>query len=630
MSKKALILLAISVATGICVLLSSCGDNVVENYNGPISTEATLNVVVRDNSTGEVVNGATVTLLSAPGSKIKSEKTSVRGTVTFENTYVGNQLVLVEYDGYASMVYPTSILRDNPGTGIGENVYIANENTIDVPLYPLTSSLDGILYYSKDGKSSPAGGATVRITLSDYIVKRIDSVKTNAEGKFSFSGLPAVGPEYTLTAMEKTFDGKTYRNTVYTGPRPALTADAAEHITSKFEYTNDITPFIYLGSSPVTVDREGPLVLSFSDDIDASNIVSNPVTVTPHQPIEVTYSGKTLTITPKDEWNRSGGITVTIDGDLLVSVKGNLLGFTETIRVNVLSDDLSQEPVTGLVIDSIPDPKHAYALGVSVPHFNSSLVNLKWNKIGIDGVDEYEVFYKPDGKKAYQPAEIFWISSIDSDDPYMYATVRTNGGETIKDKTNTFVVQAVNGLSRSALDGASVLDVFARPTVKPGFPEKVVTDGYLNYWTSADEYSGNTLTFTGFVDAVNTGAGSGPLPISYALRANVETRQYFYVHFTESMDPASLNASSATWPGASGKPARVTITPTWPDALIPNSVVRFEVVVAAGDPIAVDIDTRYTISGLKSKNGKDFFIEYEGQAPKRIRHTLDFIFRVNR
>jgi len=620
------------------MLMMSCGDTVVENNNGPISTEATLNVVVRDNSTGAVVNGATVTLLSAPGESIKSVVSSVTGTATFENTYVGNQKVLVEKTGYASMVYSTQIHRDNAGTGLGENVYIANENTIQALMYPLTSSLDGKLYYSKDNISAPAALAWVRITLDSNFVNRIDSVRTDATGYFKFDSLPAVGDSYQLTAMQYPVSGsgKIYQNTPFGGTKPSLTANAAEHITDKFEYINDITPFIYLGSSPVTVARTQALKLLFSDTIDAPNITRNPVTVTPEQPVTVTYKDDTLIITPKQEWRRDGGIIVTIDGGKLVSNKGNLLGnrapaapITVQIAVNVLSVDLSARAVRGLVIDTIPNKLHPYT-SVSLPHYYSQLVNLKWEKIHGDSADYYEVFYKPDGKNSYEPAEFYITPDSLGDPTYMYATVYANGFNQLGSKTNTFVIQGVNDRSRSAfmVDSLSVRSVYSSPTLTAfagGYSAVLkqvedVGEGYRAFVT----WKGSTISQTVFENWLYV-----------ALLSTTGTSEKHTLIFTEEMDTtANLigNQGGTAWISD-----RVTVTKEWRDENNSASNTKLTVTVnvaPAATPVAPNTTSvyTYTFSGLRSKNGKSFFIEYYGSdglpakfnKTKDVRSTLDF------
>jgi len=631
-------LVAVLAACTSMLLMLSCGDTVVESEDSPIVDYGALHVVVRDNSNGTTESGAKVTLHSATSGDKSLDRvltTPVGGAVTFDNLHFGDYSLLIEKAGFTTVVQTARINR-NSVTYVAGSEY--PNHTVEAGIYPLTAKLSGNLYYTKDGIREGAVGAEVRVMLNDEnVATRIYKATTTAGGAYSFAGLPAVDGDYTLTALEFTPAGvsKTYRVTPYPGTVPALKPDATEHAvaSSTFLYTKDVTPFEYLGETTVTVAGSAPLTLLFSDSIAKPVIVSNPVSISPAQPFVPTYAGDKVVITPMQNWNKTGGITVTISTDL-ISTKGNNLESAVNITVKVLSSDLTV-PVTGLILDSIPNRLHDYAKNISVPHYYSTLVNLKWRKVAGD-VDGYEVFYKPDGKKAYEPAAITWISPDNfgagtADSAFKFATVRTNGGEQIQGSTNTFVVQAVNGLSRSALVGADTVLVFSKPTLTAAKGSYVavekIAEGNPTNNTTAISWAGGGLNQEGFERWLYT-----------ALLNTTASRQTFTLTFTEQMNFATNPVG--TWSALSGNPdaTRVSVSAQWGDSNLLDKEYKLTVTVdvAAGTAVALPTTVNdvwgFSFSGITSQKGKPFFIEYtdlpaafDSQGiTKVIKPTLDF------
>ena len=585
-SKK---LLALFTA-GLGLMLSSCGDDVVESFQGPITTEAALNVVVRDGSTGSVINDAEVTLLTTTGEKNKNGMKSATGTVTFEGVRVGEQRILIEKKGYTSRVLPTGITRDDASVGGDQGIYIADDNTVEADIYPLTSSLDGYLYYDKDGKSLPAAGAGVRLTLSNTTFEnRILTVKTNKDGLYSFNSLPAVGNAYTLTALEHKEGSITYKEkNLPNGDRASLTLGAAAHVTAKLSYTEAISPFVYLGTNTLTIERGEPVVLTFSDDIDITKIVLNPVTVSPDQPVEIKYNKKTLTLTPHQEWTTTGGqVFIDID-DNLVSVKGNNIAAVN-ITVNVLSDDLVKQAVKGLKRDS---------LSYAIPTYQSTDAKLYWNKVS--GAASYDVYVKLDGTNNYKIAE------ADVEDTF--TVVDINDAQAIEGKTSVFVVQAKNARSKSTLNGAAELEVFSRPTV----------DGNITNLTKVNSDNEYNISISNFEEDLYDAL------MGTALVENLGT---ITIKFTESMDKSSLSATVGTFSPKNARTDRISVgRAKWSND---DKELELKIEVTAGTAATASnavVNSLFSISGLKSKNGKAFFVEYSGST-KAVKSSLDIRFK---
>ncbi|MDR2577574.1 MAG: carboxypeptidase-like regulatory domain-containing protein [Chitinispirillales bacterium] len=602
MSKKALVAAMLTVVSAF-VLLISCGDNVVENFNNrpDIATEATLNVVVRDAITGDIVDGATVTLLTAPSGEVKNVVSSHTGTVTFRNIHVGTQSVLVEADGFASVLAVTDITRSPEATQ--ENVFIAHDNTVVVYIRPLTASLDGYLYFNEDGSSKVAEGATVRLSISSgtNIVDRIFETTVASDGRYVFNNLPNLGSgDYSLTALDYTVGDVTYRNRPIANEGRGLQPGITTHLTQKTEYVETTLPFILL-ARPSFVEPDGPITLEFSNEIDVDRIAVNPVTVIPSQPITITYSGNTLTIAPFEHWRENGGaVTIRISNKLMST--GGTAFSGDDIDVDVMAEDLSNAAVVGLTLDSmhvVGDHNSATA----IPQAISNEAKLFWNKL--PGATDYTVYFKRDGFDFYEPTNVVNVRDT-------FAFVLINAHSNIGTNVNNFVVQASNGRSRSSLSGATTLDIFSRPTL--GNTNKAPGDTVLDFTAEL----ANELT--------------PPLQMGVAFSKQI------FIHFSEDMDRTIMGTGVISG-DPSGLVNRITVAHHWASnaAGTPSDrILRLTINVAAGTPMtsnADNINRVYTISGLKSANGKDFFVEYtEPNLPgevvnrgveKIIRNTVD-------
>jgi len=111
----------------LAVLLSSCGDTVVDNDDSnPVQKKATLNVRVRDASNGNPLE-AVVTLNTTGESKTTS---AANGNFSFKGVPLGSHSVLIEKAGYASAVHSAPI---SPTQSSGGNITIAEDYTVREP-----------------------------------------------------------------------------------------------------------------------------------------------------------------------------------------------------------------------------------------------------------------------------------------------------------------------------------------------------------------------------------------------------------------------------------------------------------------------------------------------------------------
>ncbi|MCL2688625.1 MAG: hypothetical protein FWE57_02100 [Chitinispirillia bacterium] len=663
-SKK---LLALFTA-GAAMLLSSCGDNIVENYERSINTEAALNIVVRDGATGNIINDADVTLLTAP--TIKGAASSEKGTVTFEGVRVGvNHTVLIEKEDYTNRVVG-GIQIYAPGG----STYIADDNTQIVEIYPLTAGLTGHLFFNdKDGVKQPAEGAKVRLRFVGFVGESFEedsrefiSEEVDKDGLYEFKNLPAVGDamgvSYTLFAIE---DGN-FKEQWIPHASPLLISGSVARVDA-FTYSNSylISPFFYMGDYNLTVDSDGEVVLNFSDEIDAAKIARIPFTAA-GQAFDIAYDGSTVTLTPLKEWSASAGsFTLNYVSDALTSKSGYRLNGSFSITVNVLSVDLSKEKVTVLYRDSLA------ANGI-IPDSSSETALLRWNKVA--GAVSYDIFVKYDGKNDYE-----FLTNVVTD---TFRVININGGYAIANKTNTFVVQAKNASSKSSLAGAKELAVFARPTVdfNSGNISKILADSTVNVLNFA--YSSvivGTIEITNpaaaycydaggisvgcasaaAVDCYNVASATVACRIDddvfedlslldnwllYQLRqpgsvGNTETYT-FEVHFSERMKASTGSADIAHEFNSNniiGGPAgdgrnRTTITYVWGDGTIfSDKFITVKVAVTTGNviPSGRSVEEVLSIKGLESRSGNPFFIQYGTALPQYTARELNQIIRTD-
>jgi len=329
MNKRHLSLLA---AASIA-LFSACS-NIVESTD----SQSTLRVLVKDQTTGAAVTGATVKLVASGDSKT----TDASGYVSFGGVSVGDVALRVDANGYASVIVAEKIEGDPS---------IPHENSTIVQL-PKAVALTGSAYYEDEyGSLHAAEGATIRIALDEEIlVNRILETKVGADGKYTFT-LP-VNAEGAAWGLEQKFGDVTY---AITGKEdPSLWAGTTPSIGDIiYRYSNRAAgkSFELLGNRviryPASTDSSETITLNFTDAIDIakSHIIEVKEDITDNiLAADIDYGdGKTVTIKPVGgKW--VGDFYITNNG--LTSVDGvGLSGF----EVYVLYDE-EQAPLEGKVI----------------------------------------------------------------------------------------------------------------------------------------------------------------------------------------------------------------------------------------------------------------------------------------
>jgi len=548
-------------------LLSSCSsDNIVESgADAPIAATANLNVLVQDRNTGAPLPGGTVKLLSTGESKT----TDASGTVRFSNIATGEHSLLVGVSGYASMLQSAPVSSD-----IDENIFVANEATVSVPLYPLTSSLSGYLFYAdgKNGANLPAVGAQVRIQIFDIygFADRIFTETVGATGKYEFKALPAVGSNYRIWALEYTKDGITYGTREFAA-RANLVMGAPAYATAEEVYgaaTNN-SVFAFLGYNSV-VGLADTVVFEFSDSIDLRKVTSSTIALNNGQVADRIWKGNKLFLAPVGKWSNNFNVTF----GTLTSERGKELNIGSR-AVTVLAGDLNKVKVSGLVqVDSA--------------NYNSTSVRLRWNKV--DSATNYRVFARASAgirKESFvqvannlsDTAASVSLSSYQSSfwglsSPAMFAN-----GDSVQ-----FVVQAYNFSSETSLNDAMVLTVFDRIPPSGSILGGIDPDGvaYTNIMNSTSS-ANIELNLTN--DLVTT-AGTYDRAITF--------------RFDEPIDTSAVTVGTLAIQG------KMSTSHKWRDVDAGSGDSRLLTVnfsITGTTPITITLDQSLEIRGVKDKRG---------------------------
>lgn len=591
-------------AAGVAVMLAGCGDTIVDvtdpaaPIKDEIRPEVRLNIVVRDTLSGSILDGAKVTLLTRAEEKTTDAATP--GTVSFDNVYVGEHRVLVEMSGYASIIRQINISDD----GIeNKEVYIAQEATRNVSLYPLNARLEGKLFYEdrNTNKTVPAQGAKVRVTLtSAEFVDRYPEVPVNADGEYVFTNLPAA--PYSIEALNFTVGDNIYQGINLVAV--TLKADASVVITAIEKYSNILHSIELRGfpKGPIGISEE--MEFEFSQEVDVSQITPSTITINPAQAVNIVWDANKVTIKPvaQGRWiTNASGLVRIIFATSLYSVNGTSLS-TFFRDVLVANADLSAIKVSGLV-DST-----ATTIDTS-----SGSVRIRWNSV--EDADGYRVYIK-DGNDNYRLA----AETLAHDDTVTGINLRDKNGVLMKIgfKELRFIVQAYNSTSQTSLeglaDGTNVLVVKAKPTIAD-MSLRAVSDSVVNF----GYYSENEIK--SFLETALVNADAAELAS-------------FSIVFTEPMENATGGGtitipSSSNWHNSIR--SRVELTYTWSDD---GKTMTLILKVNAGDIVTPRNHGSTVISipatGLRPENGgaaRPFEIKYSptSKAEERVtKPTLDF------
>lgn len=387
MNKKQLLLTATAAITA---LLASCSDNVVEAGDQSVQSTAKLNAVVFDAVTNMPLEGAKISIVGTAN----KATTNSKGFAYVGEARIGTQALLVEKDNYAAFGKGVEI-EGNGKFGVS----IAEEQTVQVFLSPLTAKAEGLVYYQgKDGGEFPASGAKVVIKCfagSDYpggegtLFITPDTAVVGADGKYAFSNLPA-GARLELTFLSfKAKDGRKfdefsfdYENIPFTG-------------TAIFEpqaYNSDgflaSVPFVVgYGEAPSfdgsITSGAGEIKVVFSEPMDISEgLVASPAGA------NVIWNATKDTLTLVFEGlELKSGFSLELR-NMRSANWGRLSDFSRTVTINPIDIRTATVAVTAVTVTDPSAPLTAAWADLSLT------ATVEWSKL--EGAVMYEIWAKAD------------------------------------------------------------------------------------------------------------------------------------------------------------------------------------------------------------------------------------------
>jgi len=436
MNKKVISMLT---AGAFALLFTACGDTLVDaDNNSPINSTAKLKVFVRDNDTGAPIEGASVTLISTG----KTEVSKADGSVSFSDVYLGVSSVLVKdaNNKYLSLSSQATISGATPT----DNIYIANENVLNVALYPKTAKLEGYLSYKDQinggNREMPASGAKVVIKYSDpttvLILDKYDTATVGPDGRYTFNNV-AAGVVFSVTALPWQVGNFSFASKSISAPTPLQsTGSTAMLVNTTY---GDEASYFTLVSYTSKVKKDDPIVFTFNEDVSEA---TKKISVNASQPVNFVWEGKTLTITPIDgKWlTRSVTVSPAVGITEITSKSGKPL---ESVSISSIEVEDFNPDLTGKDVVSLTANGTTTALGIT----------LTWKKFGLNGtecsVSNYNIYVKaPGADERYETVIPTFV--VNADQTLCTATIGTSSP--INDGVNSIAVQAKDGtVSKSKL-----------------------------------------------------------------------------------------------------------------------------------------------------------------------------------
>jgi len=586
MNKK----LFLTLAAGIFTLLS-CSDPKVEVGDSSVKSTSKVTVVVTNAIDGLPVTGAKVTLMSGKSAR---EQGGIPGTYVFDNVNVGSHNVLVEKTGYAKMIYRETVSSDGSENGIYVNVYVAQDVSRKVDLFPLTSSLEGFVYCTdKDNKVSPAKDATVKLIFKDAssgesFVDKIISADdvTGVDGKYTFGALPATYFEYDILVEEGTFCGIDYQASTLPDANVNLALGALVSNGQK-TISNNANAEVFVVSDYTNIIKYNELgkavTFTFTAPVDTSKMLANTIDLgAEYADIKWSNGYKTLTLTPA-KWDANFDVCFT---DLKSTANKDLTGGTSDILtpttmcypVFITTIEL-KNAVTDLTFKNIGTCGGG---GGGAGDVNEGFGGGCFSWKGIEGATGYELLCKIDNEKKPSNNKNYAVCGT-ADANETQAQASFGGGVTIGGDTVRVWVRAFNDQYITPFDEGKIVKLWDKKA-----PE-------LSFVAPKGDYVA-TINLTDYL--INSG--------------NANTYAYCWpTAFPESMDPAAITVSplSATVSRLSNPTHR------W---LNDNKNLCFDFTINLGDKITSAINVAFSINGLKDAIGNEFKGNYSDGTENKI------------
>jgi hypothetical protein len=364
--------------------------------------------------------------------------------------------------------------------------------------------------------------------------------------------------------------------------------------------------------------------LNFNDTIDVAKIATIPFKAD-NQAFDIVYGVNTVTLKPLNKWDAAlGNFDITYTTSSLISKKGYSISSINDIKVNVLSTtNLSGLVVTGLHIDTIA------TTNAFIPTVDDGNVYLRWNTVKdgaavVTDINSYVVYYKLKDTDNYTKVTTFASCESFKDT----TTLVTLPKGLLNDNTYTFVVQAENASSKSNIEGSAKVVLSSRPTVN-GLGQFVLQTGVQDASCSIPDAINTFDNFSNWLyNSLTTTIPAGGTPLEYK----------FILEFTERMDVGSTPTTAVDITFLTGVSSRISASRVWNDDFKSMTVT---VRVGVGDALttlgAQPEAAVFSITGLKSRSGNDFFVQYTNGVTaaqkandiySNVKSSLDFKARI--
>ncbi len=231
----------------------SCGDEA--SVFDPTSVKSDLSVIAKDYSGGQVLTGATFTLLSG------EEVVATNATGAFTQIPAGSYSLKVEKTDYATYLTIVSI-------GVSNGAYTTHAAQ-NVELFKLGAKLSGKATYSETtsagSQTLPVAGAILTLSVDNpYFAVKEYTATVGADGAYVFDNLPE--KLYATINSVVTIDG-----VVYQGSETTTLKAAGQEGKINISFTR-ATDQLLPTSTPTKVEPLGDIVFTFNQSMDVARI----------------------------------------------------------------------------------------------------------------------------------------------------------------------------------------------------------------------------------------------------------------------------------------------------------------------------------------------------------------------
>lgn len=551
--------------------LMSCGDSPVESKDVNVDSKGNLYISIRDVNGTVLTAGDSVkvTLLQIDS---KARLADSLGTVEYKSLQVGSYQVLIEKEGYASMVCKTDITLASV-----DYIPIAADQTLAVDMHKIGATVTGTamrqdLSGINGAEIVPATDASMRLTLGGGACEFVEGSFTatvDEDGVYSFTDLPELA-NYTIKPMAITIsDELNLANSI-----AGVTGVSDENVKiPQISYTVNTDPFEVVSTNANSVAIDDSIVVSFSKAVDVSRIRNGDINVSNDVAILTSWSNDNKTLTVKaatGKWNYGSSFTLTYS---VFSVNG--------VSINaVSSNSLPITIYTEGKLGVIKGLKAKNKMDTTI-NYNSTVVNLTWNRLS--NASGYEIYRKTSGDSSFVLAQT--LNSINDTNAAMAGNEFSDG------KSVRFLVVGFNSVNTSpfVVDSAKNFYDKVKPTQSLLYSSQGTATSLTTPGTSTQDWIFES-------DAASVTAGSTNLDLSQI--------EPMMIEFSEPMDTTLFSVNDnieVTVDGTENSSDKLTFKKEW--SLDHARLTITPYVVAKKS--AADVALRVTVSfaDVKDKRG---------------------------